>query len=155
MPSHNPWMQKYKHWYQSAAQLVVPLTTEENTGQHGSAVPGWQVSLVCTQNSYQWAISSSHSACSVFTGLFWSGGRSTPGPQLIGWEGRVPVKSGQSWGVCVGGGIIDQESLVLFWQWPMEEAGPKTHMRTHIVSLHTQTHHQGPLIHFHQALPPW
>lgn len=85
-----------KHWYQSATQLVVPITTEENTGQHGSAVPGWQASLVCTQSIQQWASSSSHSARSVFTGLFWSRGRTPPGSQLIGWESCVPVESGQS-----------------------------------------------------------
>lgn len=91
-----PWIQRHKHWYQSATQLVVPITTEENTDQRGSAVPGWQASLVCTQSSQQWASSSSHSERSVFTVLFWSRGRTPPGPELIGWESCVPVASGKS-----------------------------------------------------------
>lgn len=74
----------------------------------------------------QRARSSSHSGRSVFTGLFWSRGRTPPGPQLIGWESCVPVKPSQWWGVCVGGQIIDQDSLVLLWQWPMGGSWTKT-----------------------------
>lgn len=38
----------------------MPITTEDNTGQRGSAVPGWQAFLVCTQSFHQWASSTSH-----------------------------------------------------------------------------------------------
>lgn len=51
-------MQTHRHWYQ--CHSVVPITTEDNTAQRGSAVPGWQTSLVCTQSIHQWASSTSH-----------------------------------------------------------------------------------------------
>lgn len=104
-----------------------------NIGQHGSAVPGWQASLVCTQSSYQWTVSSSHSARSVFTGLFWSRGRTSLSPRPIGWKGCCLVRPGESEDVCVGGESLTKKALYSFDNGLWKGMGPKTHMHTHVL----------------------
>lgn len=101
-------------------------------------------------------VTSSHGVRCVFTGLFWSGGRTPTSLQLIGRGGRSPAASGQ-WGVVrVGGGIIDQKSLVLVWQWPLEEAGPRAHAHMRALDpAHVQKHAtEGPLAALHYAKAP-
>lgn len=131
-------MQEHKHWYQSATQLVVPITTEENTDQHGSAAPGSQAFLVYTQSIQKRASSSSHSGRSVFTVLFWSRGRTPPGPSSY-W-----LKKMRSCGVrpiirrmCRRGNHRPRQPCTLL---TMAYQDSNTHMHTYVHNPHAHTH---------------
>lgn len=129
-------MQTHRHWYQSATQLVVPITTEDNTGQHGSAGPGWQASLVCTQSIQQWA--SSTSQCIYWVILVQ--GRDPSSPSSY-WLGKLcschvwPIKRR----MCRKGNLLPRQPCILL---TMAYGGGW--IQPHIYCISTITHKNTP-----------